>query len=56
MLVAPVVTGSAVLNVGAAVAMVTTTAQLGVERVQSLDVEAGERHRSKQRSDVLTDL
>jgi hypothetical protein len=41
MLVAPVFTGGAVLNVGAAVAVVAAAAQLGVERVEGLDIEPG---------------
>jgi hypothetical protein len=41
MLIAPVLTARAVLNVGAAVAMVAAAAELGVERVEGLDVEPG---------------
>ena len=39
MLVAPVLPGCAVLNVWPAVAVVAAAAQLGVERVEGLDVE-----------------
>jgi hypothetical protein len=41
MLIAPVLTGGAVLNVGAAVAVVAATAKLSVERVEGLDIEPG---------------
>jgi hypothetical protein len=56
MLIAPVLTGGAVLNMGATVAVVATAAELSVERIQGLHVKPRQRHRSEQRSDVLTDL
>jgi hypothetical protein len=56
MLIAPVLTGGAVLNMGATVAVVAAAAELSVERVQGLYVKPGQRHRSEQRSNVLTDL
>jgi hypothetical protein len=56
MLIAPVLTGGAVLNMGATVAVVAAATKLSVERVQGLYVKPGQRHRSEQRSDVLTDL
>jgi hypothetical protein len=41
MFIAPVLAGGAVLDVGAAVTVVAAAAQLGVERVEGLDLEPG---------------
>jgi hypothetical protein len=48
MLVAAVLTACAVLKVGAAIAVVAAATQLGVERVEGLDVESGQRQRAEQ--------